>query len=476
MAGYLSHPHVRTPNLDRLAAAGTHFTRAYCNSPICTPSRMSFITGKYVHEIGSWMNSIPLGPAEMTWPRRLDQAGIPSTMLGKMDFCGDYQDGGFTHHRIIRRRGAFGTWPMTKPWPARLAGFRRPDKRKHVRMAGPRAQTLLSDGGFVGEADDTIGNYDHDRIVTDWAVQWLQEAGANPSAGPWALYVGLLMPHWPFRVPDKYFDMYYPDRLDLPVDAHFPNDGLHPAVRNFQDGLDLGDVTEDMLRRVIAAYYGMITCLDEMIGEILAELASQGLADNTCVIYTSDHGEMLGEHGLFYKECAYEGSVGVPLVVAGPGLPAGGRIDRPVSLVDLYPTVLDMAGVATEPELPGRSWLPLLGGQPHERPDYAFSEYHGTFFRHDWYMLVRGDYKYTYYVNERPTLHNLAEDPDEMTDLAGDSASAPMLGEFEALLRTVVDPEAVAGRAKRDFGLIAPDGEDYTETLTVADLPRRGLS
>ena len=230
---------------------------------------MSFITGKYVHQIDNWMIGIPLSREEMTWARRLDQAGIPSTMLGKMVFCGEYQDGGFSEHKILRRRKAWSDIPKTKPDRTRLEGYTRPDKRRHLENAGIRPSSIISDGGFVGEGDDTIGNYDHDRIVTDWAVDYLRQKGNGSEQKPWACYVGLLMPHWPFCVPEEFYNMYYPDNLELPFDCNIPNDNLHPAVRHFQKGLDLGEVTEDMLRRSIAAYCGMITCMDAMVGEIL---------------------------------------------------------------------------------------------------------------------------------------------------------------------------------------------------------------
>lgn len=460
MSGYRGHPYVRTPHLDALAQRGVSFDRTYCNSPVCTPSRMSFITGKYVSQIDSWMICVPLDRDEMTWARRLDHAGIPSTMLGKMDFCGDYQDGGFTDHRIIHRRPAWEQIPLPEPWPARLDGYTRSDKRQHLLNAGPRPTHSLFEQ--TGKWD----SYDHDRQITDWTLEYLRARGREPSEGPWALYVGHLLPHWPYTIPDEYYDMYYPDHLEFPFDARFPNETLHPALGHFQRALDLGEVTEDMLRRTIAAYYGMITCMDAMMGEILGELERLGFAENTYIIYTSDHGESLGEHGLFYKQCAYEGSVGVPLIVAGPDIPHGRRIDSPVTLVDMYPTIMDMAGLETEEDRPGESWLSLIRGE-HRDLDYAFSEFHGNFFRHDWFMLVRGDYKYTYYVNERSSLYNIVRDPQEMHDLAEDPACADVLRAFETLLYTVCDPEAVSLRAKRDLGLIGPDGEDYTETMSV---------
>ncbi len=466
-AGYRGHPFVRTPNLDRLARQGTRFTRACCNSPVCTPSRMSFITGKYVHEIGSWMIGVPLDPAEMTWPRALEQAGIPTTMLGKMDFCGPYQDGGFGSYRIIEVRPAWKVYPRDTPWAARLEGYTRRDKRAHLLHAGVREDNETD--GHHGH-DDKLGFYDHDRHVTDWALEYLREKGAHRSDTPWHLYVGLLYPHWPFCVPRKYFDMYYPDQLRLPHDASFPNENLHPALRHFQRALDLGEVTEDMVRRTVAAYQGMITCMDDMIGRILDELDAQGLADDTYVIYTSDHGESLGDHGLFYKQCSYEGPVGVPLIIRGPDIPWGKDVADPVSLVDLYPSVLDMAGLDWHSGRPGVSWLPLVRGQAHERPDYAFSEFHGNFFKHDWYMLVRGRYKYTYYSGERPSLFDVAADPLENNDVAGRPENAGVIRDFEATLRSIVDPEEVSRRARRELGLLGPNGEDYTQTLTVAGL------
>jgi choline-sulfatase len=467
MTGYRGHRWVQTPNLDQLAAEGAHFTKAYCNSPVCTPSRMSFITGKYTHQIGSWFIGCPLDPGEMTWARRLREAGISSTMLGKMDFCGAYQDGGFSDYKIIEKRAAFKPYPRNTPMDSRLEDYIRPDKRKHLENAGIR-EDIVTDGS--DGHNDRFGFYDHDRIVTEWTIDYLQQKGKEKTGKPWGLYVGLLYPHWPFTVPEKYFNMYYPDRIDFPHDASFPNERLHPQVQYFQQSLDLGAVTEETQRKVIAAYYGMITAMDDMVGVIIAELKAQGLYDNTYIVYMSDHGESLGEHGLYYKQCSYEGSVGVPLIVKGPGLPAGVRIDAPVTLVDLYPTVMEMAGLPVEEDRPGSSWLPLIRNEPHNHPDYAFSEYHGNFFRQDWYMLVRGDYKYTYYVNERPSLFNVKEDPLENVDLALDERYSHILGEFEALLRSIVDPEDVSMRAKKDLGLIGKNGEDYTLTMTVKQL------
>lgn len=470
MSGYRGHPTIKTPHLDALAADGTCFTNAYCNSPVCTPSRMSFITGKYAHEIGSWFLEIPLDPAEMTWPRRLEKAGIPSTMLGKMDFCGAYQSGGFSDYKIIKRRGAWSIYPRNTPFSARLNGYIRKDKWAHILNAGIR-ENAVTDG--TNGNNDRLGYYDHDRHVTDWAVEYIRDKGRRKGKEPWALYVGLLYPHWPFCVPERFFNMYYPD-VELPLDARFPNPGLHPALQHFQECMHFGNMTDKRLRTVIAAYYGMITCMDEMIGRILDELRVQGFYDDSYILYTSDHGEALGEHGLFYKQTAYENSVKVPLILKGPGVMTGQARNELVSLVDMYPTIMDIAGLQSEPNRPGSSWLPLARGEQAECLRYVFAEHHGNFIKQDWYMLRVGDYKYIYYQNLRPSFFNLKNDPHELNDLATNPTeqTRQLLVKFETRLRSIINPDVVSLRAKTDLGLIGPNGEDYTQTLTCEELEK----
>ena len=469
MTGYRGHRQVKTPNLDRLAQDGTHFTRAYVNCPVCGPSRMSFMTGKYVHQIENWYNCVPLPEQEKgrTWAARLDKAAIPSTCIGKIDSAGrnnDYNPG-FTDFQEPRSRKAFVPYPRVKPFDQRLAGYTRPSSRKFLLEAG--GGSLKAAGNPLKYNSKELGHYGHDRQVTNKALKYLREKGQDDSNQPWALYLGYLYPHWPYRVPQKYFDMYYPDNISMPHDAKFPNPDIHPAMQEWQRTNVFGEVTDDMLRRTISAYYGMITCMDEMIGEVIDELKREGLYDNTYIIYTSDHGESMGEHGLFFKHCAYEGSVGVPLVIKGPDIPAGKKIeDQSVSLIDLYPTILEIAGLESEPELPGASWIPLACGKDHKRTDIVFSEWHGAAFRGAWYMLVRDDYKYIWYEFHRPSLFNLKKDPKEEHDLASDPAHEKRLASFEKALYSILDPKATAMRAKCDLGLITPDGKDMTDSLT----------
>jgi choline-sulfatase len=193
------------------------------------------------------------------------------------------------------------------------------------------------------------------------------------------------------------------------------------------------------------------------------------MLEDTYILYTSDHGEALGEHGLFYKQSPYEASVTVPLVVAGPGVPENKRVQQPVSLVDLYPTVMDMAGLKTEPDRPGQSLLSLAREEASPQ-EYVFAEYHGNFLPSAWYMLREGPLKYIFFSEGPPVLFDLEKDPQEQVNVADKELYQQAVQRLEKRLRSILDPETVSLRAKRELGLIGPDGEDYTQTLSVEQL------
>jgi choline-sulfatase len=477
--GYRGHPHVRTPNIDKIAAEGAYFTRAYCNSPICGPSRMSLLTGKYVHQIGTWLNGTRLDPNETTWGDRFSDAGIATSAYGKLGVVGGREDAGFAELNTRSRHPVYSPWPFDSPFDQRLQGYRQNiwwlDRDPISREAALRdlvAEGKLRDAGGLHFGQPLVtGYYDEDREVTDLSLEFLRRRGQEDNPEPWLHFAGYTQPHWPFVCPEKYLNRFDPDEVDLSHDARFPNPSLHPAVAEFQATRQF-TMNERRLRKITAAYYGMISCLDDMVGELLAELKRQGLYENTYVIFTGDHGESLGEHGLFEKQTSYEGSVGIPLAIRGPGIAAGQRIDHPVSLVDLYPTLLAMAGLESDGDRPGTSWLGAIQGRPGSPAGQVFSEYHGGYFRHDWYLIVRDNLKYTYYTGERPSLFDLREDPHEDNDLATDPAYRGVLAQFEKSLRSIVDPEQTTLRVKRDCGLISPSGDDYTQTLSWAELKK----
>ena len=196
----------------------------------------------------------------------------------------------------------------------------------------------------------------------------------------------------------------------------------------------------------------MVTFLDEQVGRVLRSLEAAGLAATTRIVYSTDHGDMLGDHGLWWKSVLYEGSAGIPLILAGPGVPAGKTVTTPVSLVDCFPTILDSVGVPLAPEdadLPGASLLDIAH-QPDDSTRTVFAEYHASHSSTGSYMLRRGRHKYLYYVGYPPQLFDLEADPDEAHDLAPDPTHVALLAGFEQALRAIVDPEAVDAAARAD--------------------------
>jgi choline-sulfatase len=220
---------------------------------------------------------------------------------------------------------------------------------------------------------------------------------------------------------------------------------------------------DETLRRTRRAYYGLVTALDDYVGDLLDALERTGQREDTLVVYTSDHGEMLGDHGIWWKCCMYEQSVGVPLVVQGPGVERGRTVESPVSLLDVIPTIADALDVPTDPSWRGRSLLPVATGERDPDSTRAvFGEYHGHGVSHGVYMIRRGAYKYVHYVDGPAQLFDVENDPTETTNLARDPDHADVSTALESELRRVVDPEATDERARetqrRRREQLAPDG------------------
>jgi choline-sulfatase len=226
----------------------------------------------------------------------------------------------------------------------------------------------------------------------------------------------------------------------------------HPEIDYFRRFFDYAEPFEEsVVRRLIAAYLGVCSYLDEQIGRVLAAVDAGGLSGSTRILYTSDHGESMGARGLFGKFTLYEESVAVPMILSGPGVPAGKVVDTPVSLVDCYPTVLDAVGLEASDEefkYPGRSLLQLARETDQDRT--VFSEYHAVGSRTASFMLRNRRHKYIHYSGGPPQLFDLIDDPREERDLAADAGAAVVRREFESELKRILDPESVNGRAKAD--------------------------
>ena len=242
---------------------------------------------------------------------------------------------------------------------------------------------------------------------------------------------------------ERYYDLIEKTGVTIPPadNQDHPAMAYQRAVKNWMHGF-----SEDTVQQVRRIYYAMCAEADAIIGETLAALERTGLAESTYVIVTGDHGENTLEHRQFYKSNFYESSARIPLIVAGPDVRRGAEVAAPVSLVDIYPTLMDMAGIAQPDGLDGHSLMPELTGGSAARPDWVLGEYHDTACNTGAFMLRRGDWKYVAYVGQPPHLFNLADDPDEVTNCA--ETAPAVVAEMDALLRRVVDYEAVDAKVK----------------------------
>ena len=418
--GCAGHPVVQTPHLDALAARGTRFTNASCNVPICVPSRASFLTGRYGHQIGAWDNAMPYtGAAAASWGHRLGAHGRQVTTIGKLHYRNTRDDIGLPDQRI----------PMH-------VMHERGDVFGSIRWDIPPARHQLENIHAAGGGDSEYLRYD--AAIADQACAWLRDESRGHEA-PWCLFVSFTLPHFPLIAPPADYARYPLEDVPLPIQWRPEDWPHHPHVAAFREARvqTRGEFPgEEPTRRAIAAYLGMCTFLDAQIGRVLDALNACGLADRTRVIYTSDHGETLGDYGLWGKSVMYDSAVAVPLILAGPDVPAGAVRDVSVSLVDAFPTICEGAGVpleAADADLPGTSLWPLARGEgPTSRT--TFAEYHASGSVSGAFMLRDEQRKYVHYAGFAPQLFDLVNDPEERRDLAGDPASAAELRRFEAEL------------------------------------------
>ena len=431
--GCYGHPMIKTPNLDRLAARGVRFTDAYCNSPICVPSRASFHTGRYPHQNRFWDNAMPYDGSVPSWGHRLTQAGHRATSIGKLHFRSTEDGNGFSEeimplHVVDGEGDALGL--IRRPLPVRKATLK-----------------LANDAG-CGDSD--YQRYD-DKIATA-AEHWLREQREARSDKPWVLFVSFVCPHFPLIARKEWYSLYPEEDVPRPALYDLAERPDHPYVaalrecQIFDKGFD-----EQRLRRAIAAYFGLVSFIDHNVGRLLGALDQTGLVAETRIIYTSDHGDNLGTRGLWGKSTMYEESAGVPMIMAGPEVPQGTVCREPVSLIDCFPTILDCVGQqrhADDAGLPGTSLFDIVRGTAPHRT--TMSEYHAAGAATGAFMIRNGQFKFVYYVGMRPQLFDLGADPHETRDLAQDPAYGDVLADCERALRRVVDPEAADRQAFAD--------------------------
>jgi len=303
VAGCYGHAIVRTPTLDKIATRGVRFANSYCLSPLCCPARAAMATGRYPHQTGYWDNAIAYDARIPSWMHRLREQGHTVVAIGKLHYRSSDDDNGFTQEilpmHLHEGKGAVKNL---------LRGY-----DTEPRLTDDSKWKLYTQRSGVGATH----YQDYDRQITAKAIEWLRGNTARHTK-PWALKIGYISPHPPFTVPQRLYDLYPEDKMPLPLRCRPGDRPEHAATRHLRDIDGYHEMTDErMLRRVAAAYFGLITHLDEQIGAVMKVVEELGLLANTRIVYTSDHGELFGWHGLFGKKCLYEGAVGVP--VHGPG-------------------------------------------------------------------------------------------------------------------------------------------------------------
>lgn len=448
VAGCYGDKVAETPNLDRLAAAGVTFEAAYCPSPICVPSRMSMLTGRHPSAQDCWTNDDFLASDRSTWPHALGSAGYRPILVGRLHAMGPDQLHGYAEREVGDHSPNWG-------------GVARHDMGVLNETNDPHGTSVVRSGS--GESVYEV----KDRDVTRAAVACLDRIGAARRAGnddPFAVTVGFMLPHPPYVATKQDYSRFVgrvpPARLSRGMLG-----SEHPWLAWWRSNRGIEEVEIGNSLRARTAYYALTYRLDAMIGEVLDALERNGLAENTLIVYSTDHGDQIGERGLWWKHTFYEESVRVPLIMSWPGkIPRSERRRQVVNLVDLTATMLDALGAPALPHAQGRSFLDVARDADAPWIDETVSEYctdetpawtGGMAVRQR--MLRRESWKIVYYHGYRPQLFDLASDPDELRDLGDDPAYASVRDRLLARLLADWCPQDIDRRMKarrRDKDLI----------------------
>ena len=391
--GCTGHPLVRTPNLDRLAADGTLFDAAYSHWPVCVPSRMSMITGRYPHSHGAIGNAYALPQDQQTIGGYLKTFGYRTAAIGKMHFVGDDQQHGFDY-RVEKE-----------------------DYAQQTDAEGKNSNIRARSGKPWGISTQTQEQtYEH--YIADKTIEWMEKN----ADGPFCLWCSFSAPHPPFVSPEEFYKL-YEGKVKIPPQPPKPNPFLKKSPQEW------ADLTDEEAPVVMTAYLANITMVDMNIGRVLKTLEKLGLADKTIVSYTSDHGDMEWQHRRFGKMTMFDGATRIPLILRyGPRVPKGTLRHEVVEQVDMYPTFCELLGVPTPVTVQGRSLMPLIEGKTDNWPNTAFIEMGGS-------VVVRtSQYKCRFEGEKALELYDLQKDPQEWVNLVDKPGSEKTIAEITRLL------------------------------------------
>ncbi len=421
VAGCYGNGLVRTPNLDRLSEHGVTFDGAYTNSPLCVPSRLAFTAGKYISRTGAWSNNCWLPSADYpSIARIMTAAGYDSLLCGKL------------HYDRTRRYGFTEIGGKMNQHHKTGQGGRRRADDEHV-------STKSRDGRFkqfhTGQESKVLN---HDRRVTAGVVDFLGKR--KPTDKPFFLFAGYLAPHFPLIVPERYWQIYR-GKVPMPVlpPGHVASQPLN--YHHLRRGFGVVETDPKLVRLGRELYYGLTQWLDDQIGRVMAALARSGLAEDTVVVYTTDHGENMGEHALWWKNCMYEHAARVPLIVRWPERWQGGqRRAGACSMVDLVQTIAELGGAEPGDDWNGASLCRWLDDAEVKWKDVAVSEYYAHNIASGFAMLRTGRYKYVYHTRmddrhgPQRELYDLVADAGEFVNLADRADQASRIQQMHKVL------------------------------------------
>ncbi|MDR6536651.1 choline-sulfatase [Variovorax soli] len=400
---------VKAPNLQALAGQSTVFDNAYCNFPLCAPARFSLLAGQFATRIGAFDNACEFEASTPTLPYYLGHAGYKTILSGKMHFVGPDQKHGF------QERLTTDIYPADFGWAADW-------KEGEFSFYSPGHN--LSTVDESGECFRSL-QLDYDEEVEAKSIQRLYDL-ARDGEQPFFMCVSYTHPHPPFHILPEYLARYKREEINLPTVGDIPMEERDMLSRwiQYSHGLDKQTASDEQILRARHAYYAMVSYIDDKVGKLLETLQRTGFDENTIVMFTSDHGDMLGERGMWFKRVFFDWSAKVPLLIRRPGSAAGRRIAEPVSHVDILPTLLDFATgdkkqAWVEP-VDGRSLKPLVEGAAERDDATAFVEYTAEGVTGPCCMLRKGRYKYVYTHGYPDQLYDMASDPNELRNLASE--------------------------------------------------------
>jgi choline-sulfatase len=418
-------PWLHAPNLRRLANRSVRFANSYTASPLCAPARASFMSGQLPRRTRVYDNAAEFASDIPTYAHHLRRAGYQTCLSGKMHFIGPDQLHGF------EERLTTDIYPADFGWT--------PDYRK----PGERIDWWYHNMGSVTSAGvaEITNQLEYDDEVAYHAVRKVYDLGRGLDDRSWMLTVSFTHPHDPYVARRKYWDRYEGCEHLEPSVAAMPYEQHDPHSRRILDSSDWSNfgITDENIRRSRRAYFANISYLDDRIGEILAALNAVRQSENTIVVFVSDHGDMLGERGLWFKMNFFEGAARVPLMIAAPDLPPG-RVDAPVSTLDVVPTLAELAGIDLDEVMPWIDGETLVGLGPHTgrvtpvRMEYAAEASYAPLV-----ALRQGKWKYIHCELDPPMLFDLEADPHELANLAGNPAHSEIAATFAQDVRQLWD-------------------------------------